>query len=76
MSWAARAGVSCAGVGNQTRFDSATGIIVTQYGIGKEMLVAPNGTCTQYCPTQGAFDPSPFWPSVSGARELPLWMGR
>jgi len=58
------------GVGNQTRFDSATGIIVTQYGIGKEMLVAPNGTCTQYCPTQGAFDPSPFWPSAGDKEKI------
>eukprot|EP00911_Craspedida_sp_UC1_P002973 UC1_evm2s2170 len=52
------------GLNNRTRFDSGGQSIVTDYNIGKQMLVAPNMTCLQYCPTENpSLDPSPFWPT-------------
>jgi len=46
---------------NQTRFDDhvANEVIITDYIIGKEMLVASstNLTCVEYCPTQFPLDP-------------------
>ena len=65
------------GEGNQTRFDDSLSgqIIVTQYAIGKQMLVAPNLTCLEYCPTETDFDTSPFWPTP-GEKEPVHDMGK
>lgn len=54
------------GEGNRTRFDDIGSgqIIITDYTIGKQMSVFPNLTCAEYCPTEGDFDPSPFWPTA------------